>query len=132
MDMQCVALQLLKEYEARGIRPVVLDYELEGGSLLEETPMAYAPIQLTFIVETLAMPIEVYVLTPYQEFTLNYVDVEFAVFGLGPRCRSDSAGQNCYLRNDYIEEPFGRRSWISMGTPLSRNMPKHRKLRIKE
>jgi hypothetical protein len=42
MDMQFLVLQLLKEYEAGDNRPAALEYhELEGGSLLEETPMAY-------------------------------------------------------------------------------------------
>jgi hypothetical protein len=97
MGMKFVALQLLKESDTGDIRPIIMDYEIEGN--LKTKPVACVPIQLTKIAATPAMPIQVYMLAPNRGVPLNYMHVDLDLNFLD-WVGCNRAGQNCYL-NDF-------------------------------
>jgi hypothetical protein len=104
MGMKFVALRLQKKSEAGDIRPIILQYSIDGANL-ETNPVACIPIQLTRVAATPAMPIQVYVLAPYRGFPINYfhmtLDDRFVdwvgCYNNNNDTASASAQQDCYL-----------------------------------
>jgi hypothetical protein len=97
MGMYFVALRLEKQNEAGDIRPIILEYSMEGD--LEEIPVACVPIQLTQIAATPNMPIQIYVLSDVRAFPLNYFHVSLDT-SMVDWIRCSRQGQDCYL-NDW-------------------------------
>ena len=97
MGMYFVALRLEKQNDAGDIRPIIMDYTMDGN--LAEDPVACVPIQLTGIAATPNMPIQIYVLAPHRAFPLNYFHVTLDT-SMIDWIRCSQQGQNCYL-NDW-------------------------------
>jgi hypothetical protein len=103
MEMKFVALRLQKQSETGDIRPLILNYSIQDADL-EGIPVACIPIQLTGIAATPAMPIQIYVLSPFRAFPVNYFAVTLDDrlvdwVGCGSPFGGLFNGENCFLND---------------------------------